>query len=442
MGKIKDRAFDHSKYKDWINPEETQPYPLNSKLHTDRQIRNIANSIRRFGWQQDTVLTSDNVLVIGHGRRLAAIQLGCQMPYHRIDKKADELTDKDIRELRHADNLTNSETGYDFELQQEDMEDLDFDGFEFDFEIPEEDDFTDAQRQVEEDSIPEMPAETIARRGDIWQLGEHRLMCGDSCDESDIKKLMGEGTEKARMLFTSPPYSDMREYEGGKDLSVDNLCQFIAKYRPYTDYQCVNLGIQRKNNDVYEYWNEYIKVARDNGYKMLSWNVWDKGMTGNIGQAKAFFPLRHEWIFVFGTEFYEINLSQEKKPDSITDNPSRHTKRNADGTTSYHSTGDTSKPYKQMESVFFCHPVLQMDLRNMHPAGFPVGLPAEYIKAMSDPDDIIIEPFGGSGTTLIACHQLNRKCRIMELEPKYVDVIIKRWETFTGEKAVLLNEQE
>ena len=145
MGKIKDRAFDHSKYKDWINPEETQPYPLNSKLHTDRQIRNIANSIRRFGWQQDTVLTSDNVLVIGHGRRLAAIQLGCQMPYHRIDKQADELTDKDIRELRIADNQTNSETGYDFTLLQEDIEDLDFDGFEFDL-VP---DFSSSEESPE-----------------------------------------------------------------------------------------------------------------------------------------------------------------------------------------------------------------------------------------------------------------------------------------------------
>ena len=129
---MKDKANDHSKYNDWIDPEEVQPYPLNSKLHTEKQIRNIANSIRRFGWQQDTVLTSDNVLVIGHGRRLAAMQLGCQMPYHRIDKKADELTDKDIRELRIADNQTNSETGYDFTLLQEDIEDLDFDGFEFD----------------------------------------------------------------------------------------------------------------------------------------------------------------------------------------------------------------------------------------------------------------------------------------------------------------------
>lgn len=132
---MKDRANDHSKYQNWIDPSECIPYEKNAKEHTEKQIRNIANSIKRFGWQQDTVLTADNVLVIGHGRRLAAIKLGCMMPYHRIDKKADELTDEDIRELRIADNQTNSETGYDFELLQEDIEDLTFDGFEFDFNI-------------------------------------------------------------------------------------------------------------------------------------------------------------------------------------------------------------------------------------------------------------------------------------------------------------------
>ena len=432
---MKNRAFDHRHYTDWRKPEELIPYEKNAKIHDEKQIRNLVTSLKRFGWQQDCVITSDNVLVIGHGRRMAAMQIGCEIPVHVIDKKAEELTDEDIRELRIADNQTNAETGFDFELLQEDLEGLDFDGFDFDFEIPEEDDFTDAQRQVEEDSIPEMPAETIAKRGDIWQLGEHRLMCGDSCDADDIKKLMGDGTEKARMLFTSPPYSDMREYEGGKDLSVSNLSQFIAKYRPYTDYQCVNLGIQRKNNDVYEYWNDYIKVARESGYKMLSWNVWDKGLTGNIGQAKAFFPLRHEWVFVFGTDFFEINLTMQKKEDSIRTDKKMGRKRNADGTMEEHTKGDQSKPYKQMESVLFCYPCLD-STRNLHPATFPVGLPTEYIKAMSDPDDIIIEPFGGSGTTLIACHQLNRKCRVMELEPKYVDVIIKRWEEFTRMKAV------
>lgn len=130
---MKNRANDHSKYKDWIDPNEVIPYEKNAKKHDEKQIRNIVNSIRRFGWQQDTVITSDNVLVIGHGRRLAALKLGCEMPYHRIDKTADELTDEDIRELRIADNQTNAETGFDFDLLTDEIADLDFDGFDFDF---------------------------------------------------------------------------------------------------------------------------------------------------------------------------------------------------------------------------------------------------------------------------------------------------------------------
>lgn len=431
------KANDHSKYPNWIDPDKVIPYEKNAKRHTEKQIKNIANSIKRFGWQQDVVITSDNVLVIGHGRRLAALEIGCQMPYHVIDKKADELTEEDIRELRIADNQTNSETDFDFDLLTEDADGLDFEGFDFDFNLEQDDEEEEYETtQATEDEIP-VNVESRCHLGDIWQLGNHRLFVGDSTNSEDIASLMNG--EKAKMLFTSPPYSDMREYEGGKNLDVDHLALFIAQYRPYTDYQCVNLGIQRRDNDIVEYWNDYIRVARESGYKMLAWNVWDKGLTGNIGQAKAFFPLRHEWVFVFGTEFFEINLTQEKLPKSITDNPSRKTKRNKDGTTSYHTAGDTSKPYKQMESVLFMYPVLDNNTRALHPAQFPVGLPLEYIKAMSNPNDIIIEPFGGAGTTLIACEQLNRKCRIMELEPKYADVIIKRWENFTGQKAVLLN---
>ena len=130
---MKRKAFDHSKYPAWIDPNEVKPYERNAKIHTPEQIKNIVTSIRRFGWQQDTVLTTDNVLVIGHGRRLAAIELGCQMPYHVIDKTADELTDEDIRELRIADNQTNAETGLDFATLELEIEDLDFEGFDFDF---------------------------------------------------------------------------------------------------------------------------------------------------------------------------------------------------------------------------------------------------------------------------------------------------------------------
>ena len=129
------KAFDHSKYANWIDPNVVAPYDKNAKIHTDKQIKNIVNSIKRFGWQQDVVITSDNVLVIGHGRRLAALKIGCEMPYHVIDKTADELTDEDIRELRIADNQTNAETGFDFDTLSADIDGLDFEGFDFDFGI-------------------------------------------------------------------------------------------------------------------------------------------------------------------------------------------------------------------------------------------------------------------------------------------------------------------
>ena len=129
------RENDHSLYENWIDPKDTIPYERNAKIHTDKQVANIANSISRFGWQQDTVITQDNVVVIGHGRRLAAIRLGCQMPFHRVNKNADELTEEDIRELRLADNETNRETGYDFAILEEDLEDLNFEDFDFDFDM-------------------------------------------------------------------------------------------------------------------------------------------------------------------------------------------------------------------------------------------------------------------------------------------------------------------
>jgi len=423
----------------YLSPDELTPYEGNARRHTPDDIEQIKESIAADGFNDPIgIWGEDNIIVEGHGRQIAAKEMGLKLvPCIRLD----HLTDTQRRDYAIRHNRTTELSNWDFskleeELAQLEIEGVDLSGLKFDIDSM-QNDYSDAQTEYEEDEIPDVPQEAIAKRGDIWQLGQHRLMCGDSTDGNDISKLMCG--ENAKMLFTSPPYSDMREYEGGKDLSVENLARFISAYRPYTDYQCVNLGIQRKNNDIYEYWNEYIRIARESGYKMLAWNVWDKGMTGNIGQAKAFFPLRHEWVFVFGTEFFEINLTVEKKEESITNNPGRKTKRNRDGSMEEHSTGDTSKPYKQMESVLYMHPELNNNVRSMHPATFPVGLPGEYIKAMTNKGDAVIEPFGGSGTTLIACETFNRRCYAMELEPKYCDVIIKRFEDFTGLKAVRLN---
>lgn len=173
---MKDRENDHSLYENWIDPENVIPYEKNVKIHTEKQVSNIVNSIRRFGWQQDTVITNDNVCVIGHGRRLAAIKLGCQMPYHRVNKNADELTEEDIRELRIADNQTNSETGYDFSLLEEELEDLDFDGFDFDFNI----DVTPSDETVEGGEVDDNTEEPCAvkiifKNVKEWRKAEDRI---------------------------------------------------------------------------------------------------------------------------------------------------------------------------------------------------------------------------------------------------------------------------
>ena len=377
------------------------------------------------------VIDKNNVIVAGHTRLKAAKNLNLTEVPCII---ADDLTEDQIKAFRLADNKVAEKAEWDFDLLNEELDDLfDFDMTAFGFDDVLED---EEPIEVEEDEFEaELPEEPIAKLGDIWQLGRHRLMCGSSTSIEDVEKLLNG--QKAKMLFTSPPYSDMREYEGGKDLSVDNIATFISTYRNFTDYQCVNLGIQRAENEIYPYWDEYTKIAHSCGYKMLAWNIWDKLTCGNIGQQTAMFPLRHEWIFVYGTNPFEINRTWDKKEENI-GGVRKKKLRLADGSMK-EFTADFSNTKKKMESV------LQMmsehgKVRSDHPAVFPVGLPSEYIQAMSNKGDIVIEPFCGSGTTLIACEQLDRICCGMELEPKYVDVIINRWEQLTGEKAVLLNK--
>lgn len=416
---------------EYLPVKDLQPYEHNARKHADDDVGAIIASIKEFGFDDPIGIWKDNVIIEGHGRLMAAKKLGMEtVPCIRLD----HLTDEQRRAYALAHNRTAELSDWDFVVRDDELAeifDIDMTAFGFDALVTEE------TKEIEEDELPE-EVETKCKLGDIWQLGEHRLICGDSTNKENIKRLM-DG-RKAKILFTSPPYSDMRDYNGNKDLSVENISNFIPAYREYTDYQCVNLGIQRKNHEIVQYWDEYILKAKQAGYKLLAWNVWDKCECGSVGQQSAFIPIRHEWIFVFGTDFYEINKTWEKKADSITDGERPHTVRQKDGSTKHASHGDLSNPYKQMESVLALHPE-KSKLRELHPATFPVGLPAEYIKAMTDENDNVIEPFGGSGTTLIACEQLNRKCFICELDPHYCDVIIQRWENLTGKKAVLLNDE-
>jgi DNA modification methylase len=343
----------------------------------------------------------------------------------------DDIAPDDPRRQKLAimDNSTTDTSEFEYLMLQEDFSIPELE--DMGIEIPEDmlaiDDGEGTSGETEPDAVPEVEEEPVSVRGKVYQLGKHRLMCGDSTSQADIARLMAGS--RARMLFTSPPYSDMREYNGGKDLSVGNLVNFIRCYAEYTDYQCINLGIQRKDGDVSEYWNDYLATARDSGYKLLAWNVWDKGSAGSIGQQKAMFPIRHEWIFVLGTEPFEINKTWEKLESNILKKNHRNKCRQKDGSTKYTSVGDTSNPLKAMESVITMNAELGV-IRHEHPATFPVNLPLEYIKAMSSKGDVIIEPFGGSGSTLMACEQSGRICRTMELDEHYCDVIRKRWAEF------------
>ena len=292
----------------------------------------------------------------------------------------------------------------------------------------------DAAEVWEIDELRNIRVEKRTKHGDLWKLGNHRLLCGDSTNPDDVAKLMDGQT--AKILFTSPPYSDMRDYNGGKDLSVPHLAKFIQAYRPYTDYQCVNLGIQRKVKEVFPYWNEYRDTETESGYKLLSWNVWDKMESPSIAAQNAFFPIEHEFIFVFGFAPYQLNKTV---PKIWNDKRTTATLRQKDGTTVRHSRGDISSNFKSIGSVLHVHAIKSNTDRGYHPAPFPFELPRNYIEAMTDKGDGVIEPFCGGCTTLLVCEGLKRKCFAMELDPQYCDVILSRWERMTGEKVEKIN---
>ena len=241
-------------------------------------------------------------------------------------------------------------------------------------------------------------------------------MCGDSTDKEQLDTLMNK--EYASFCFTSPPYSDMRDYGGG-DLSVENIASFLSIDN--CSFYAVNLGLQRKDNAINRYWDTYIQIAEDRGLKLTAWNIWSKrNMGGSIANMSAMFPIEHEWILVFGGSKDSINRTKKNKTAGLHTGISN---RQKDGTTKK-VYPKIVKEYGVMGSVY---EGVYATGEKEHPAVYPVHLPAEYIKACTQKDDIVYDPFLGSGTNVIACEQTDRTCYGMELDEKYLDVIRKRW---------------
>ena len=427
---MKNRAFDHKHYTEWRKPEDLIPYEKNAKIHDEKQIKNLVTSLKRFGWQQDCVVTSDNVLVIGHGRRMAAMRIGCEIPVHVIDKKAEDLTDEDIRELRIAGNQTNAETGFDFELLAQDLDGLDFDGFDFDFNMPEEEE----EVEIVEVDAPEPPEEPKSKVGDIYQIGDHRLICGDATDVNVISALM-DG-KKADLVVTDPPYNMAYEGAGNtrdresKRIMNDNMPenefeQFLQDV--YTSYYIA----MDDGASIYVFYKElgsgvFMRKMRDAGLTYKQELIWVKSqiVLGGSKYQSMYEPC------LMGCKGKITRWNGGRKQKSVIED------------IDLMGEDELRDAVKQMLAERDDLDVIRekkQTVNDLHPTMKPIRLLAKLITNSSRKGDAVMDLFGGSGSTLIACEQLGRKCFMAELDPRYCDVIIERWESFTGGKAVLLN---
>lgn len=400
---------------------DLKPHPGNPRIHPDNAIDRLTKSIKEYGWTNPILISEDNFILAGHARLKAAEKANLKkvpvirlplsgekaLSYMIADNKLQDMTEWDYPKLK--DLLIELDTGaWDMELTGFDIDELkdliDYEGKEDVDEGPE----------AQIDKAEELQKKWKVKLGQIWEIGRHRLMCGDSTERKDVEQLMDK--KKAKLCFTSPPYADQREYGGCAE--PKQLANFIKASN--CDYYCVNLGLKRQEHEIVPYWDIYIENFKAAGYKLISWNVWDKGECGSIGNQSAMFGIRHEWIFVFGKQRYSLKKTTPNK--SVGEKANHTGNRQKDGTIKKGWDGFVGK-YRQMDSV---HCISALKARHHgieHPAMFPVELPIEYIKAF---DFDVYDPFLGSGTTMVAAEQLNRICYGMEIEPKYVAVTLER----------------
>ena len=388
---------------------ELIPFAKNSRTHDDAQVAQIAASIKEFGFTNPILIDEQNGIIAGHGRLLAARKLQLsEVPCIRLS----HLTDAQKRAYVIADNKLALNAGWDDEmlaLELGDLQDMDFDlsltGFSTD-EINALLTPTVVEGLTDEDAVPEMPDEPVTKLGDVWILGKHRLMCGNSTSVDAVEKLM-DG-QKADMVFIDPPY--------GMFLNAD-----------YSDMYSKLKGSSGGN--------KYTQVIGDNAdFSPELINT----VFANFSYCKE--------IFMWGADYYAEHLIDknvgswvvwDKRGDESADKM-------------YGSTFElcwSKARHKRMMARVKWAGIFGLekehDNKRCHPTQKPVALVMWFFDYFSMQDKIIVvDLFGGSGSTLIACEKALKQCRMMELDPKYCDVIVQRWQEFTGKTAFLESTNE
>lgn len=422
--------------------DEIKPYEKNPR-YNDEAVEYVANSIKEFGFKVPIVIDKNGVIVAGHTRYKASKQLG-------IDKVpcvvADDLNDEQIKAFRIADNKVSEKATWNIlllDLELSEIESIDMKLFDCDIQ-PEE---KEIEVEVAEDNYEiELPEEPKAKRGYIYQLGDHVLMCGDSTKTEDVDKLMGE--TKADLIHTDPRYNvDLgainkskikfapERYKGANTDSIENDKMSDEAFIEFLTKAFENANSHLKEGRSFYIWQsctmtlEFLLAMKNVGWKLRQQIIWNKS---SLCLGLSDYQWKHEPC-LYGwkdgaAHYFTKDRTQSTVIDDFTKLEDMSKKElieliNEININVPASVIDEQKPLKSKE----------------HPTMKPIRLCAKVIKNSTKPGEVILDLFGGSGSTMIACEELGRKCYMMEYDPKYVDVIVNRWEKLTGEKAVLIN---
>ena len=415
---------------EYVPIDTITPYENNAKLHPQEQIEQIKNSIVEFGMDDPiAVCGSKNIIVEGHGRLMACKELGMkEVPIIRLD----HLTEDQRKAYTIAHNQLTMNTGFDLEKLKHEIGEIDLDMSDFgliDFDDSNveinEDDF-----KIEEDKLQE---EAKSKRGQVYKLGNHYLMCGDSTSAEDVRHLMslGGAETKADMVLTDPPYNV--NVSNSKGMTIENDNMGSAEFRDFLDKAFFNISASLKEGGAFYIWygdSEDISFRTScvkNGLQIKQCLIWVKNRF-NLGRQD--YQWRHEpclygWKSGEGHYFIYDRTQDTVVEEKRIDFDSLSKEEAVDMLKQIYSDETPSTIIKEDKPL----------ANDLHPTMKPLNLVGRLIKNSSKKDEVVLDLFGGSGSTLMACEMLDRKCYMMEYDPHYVDVIIERWENLSGKKA-------
>lgn len=393
------------------------PYPNNSRTHTDKQINQIVKSIKEFGFTNPVLIDKNLGIIAGHARVEAAKKIGMtEVPCLRLSK----LTESQKKAYIVADNKLALNAGWDDEMLKIEFVELDANGFDLDltgFDKGERDQILIGNGKdglTDQDAVPEVPEKAVTQIGDIWTLGDHRLLCGDSTNAQDVARIME--SEKADIVFTDPPYG----------VSIGKKNRFLNSVqksgRNLTDIESDDLNPEElKDKILVPAFINLRSILADNATVFVTApQVGELGMMMMMMMKESGLPVRHVLIWKKNAPTFSmgrLDYDYQHEPILLT-----WGKKHEYYGAGQHRTSvwEIDKPRSSKE----------------HPTMKPVDLYVNAYLNNSKVGDTTYEPFAGSGTAFIASEKVGRKCRGIELSPAYCDVIVKRWEEFTGNKAV------